>query len=85
MTTPRDYQDPILNSVHESGRRNGHKGHRGHGWMMIACCIPMLTIAIALVATGVVGPSFLIVAVMCTLMMAMMMRGMSGMGGGPKA
>ena len=50
---------------------------RGHGrWMMIACCVPMLVIAIALEATGIVGAGFIVVAVMCTLMMAMMMRGM---------
>lgn len=58
-------------------RRRG----RGH-WMMIACCIPMLAIAIALVASGVVGAGFIIVAVACTVMMAMMMRGMSHGGGG---
>ena len=52
------------------------KGHKGHGWMMIACCIPMLAIAIALVATGVVNSGFLIGAVACTAMMALMMRGM---------
>jgi hypothetical protein len=44
--------------------------------MMIACCIPMLVIAIALVATGVVSSGFLIGAVVCTVMMALMMRGM---------
>jgi hypothetical protein len=54
--------------------------HGGHGWMMIACCIPMLMIAIALVATGTASPGFLAVAVGCTLMMALMMRGM-GHGG----
>jgi drug/metabolite transporter (DMT)-like permease len=52
--------------------------HRsGHGWMMIACCIPMLVIAIALVATGAASPGFLLVAIGCTVMMALMMRGMS--------
>jgi hypothetical protein len=45
--------------------------------MMIACCIPMLVIAIVLVATGVAGPGFIVAAVMCTVMMAMMMGGMS--------
>ena len=59
----------------------GHAGHGGHSWMMIACCIPMLAIAVVLVATGVVGAGFLIVAVGCTLMMAVMMMGMGG--GGP--
>ena len=52
------------------------KGRRGHGWMMIACCVPMLAIAVALVATGVLSVSWLVVAVICTLMMALMMRGM---------
>ena len=54
-----------------------HRGRGGHGWMMIACCVPMLVIAVVLVATGVVNGGFLVVAVMCTLMMALMMRGMS--------
>jgi hypothetical protein len=55
-----------------------HDGHSGHGWMMIACCIPMLVLAIVLVSTGVVGVGFIFVAVMCTLMMAMMMGMMGG-------
>jgi len=49
--------------------------------MMIACCIPMLLVAGALVATGVAGPATLLVAIGCTVMMALMMRGM-GHGGG---
>ena len=49
-----------------------------HSWLMIACCIPMLLIAVALVATGVVGPGFIVVALACTAMMAMMMRAMDG-------
>ena len=61
--------------------QGGHVGHGGHSWMMIACCIPMLIIAIVLVATGVAGAGFIFVALMCTAMMWMMMRGMSGMGG----
>ena len=58
-----------------------HAGHSGHGWMMMICCIPMLVIAIALVATGVASASFIFAAVMCTAMMFMMMRMMGGMGG----
>ena len=62
-------------------REPAHSGHQpgrgGHGWMMIACCIPMLAIAVVLVATGAASPAFLAVAVGCTLMMAMMMGGMS--------
>ncbi len=58
------------------GDRSGHGGHGRHGWMMIACCIPMIVIAITLVATGVANPGFLFVAVACTAMMAMMMFAM---------
>jgi hypothetical protein len=65
----RDQKEPP-----DSGQDRG-----GHGnWMMVACCVPMLVIAIVLVATGVVGAGFIVIAVMCTVMMAMMMKGMSG-------
>jgi hypothetical protein len=56
------------------GARRAARG--GHGWMMIACCIPMLVIAIVLVVTGVVGVGFIAIAIACTAMMALMMRGM---------
>ena len=64
---------------------HGHPGGQmGHGLLMIACCIPLLVIAIALVATGVASASFLFAAIACTAMMgltmAMMMGGMSGGG-----
>ena len=55
-------------------QRNG--GHAGHSWLMVACCIPMLMIVVALVATGVVGAGFIIYALVCTAMMAVMMLGM---------
>lgn len=58
--------------------QGGHQHrHRGHGWMMITCCIPMLAIAGILVATGAVGPFFPAAAVGCTLMTATMMGGMN--------
>ena len=57
-------------------RQNAQKQGR-HGWMMIACCIPMLVIGVVLVAAGVLRPRFLIFAVGCTAMMALMMRGMN--------
>jgi hypothetical protein len=76
-----------VSSMHEHDRPTNapdhEKPHGGHGkWAMIACCIPMLVIAIVLVATGVAGAGFILVAVMCTAMMAMMMVGMSGGGKG---
>jgi Flp pilus assembly protein TadB len=76
MTTQRD---PATQAREQE--QAGDHGHGGHGWMMIACCIPMLVIAGVLVATSVASPAFLIAAIGCTLMMAMMMRGM-GHGGG---
>ena len=45
----------ITNDNQPSHDAHGGMTHAGHGWMMIACCIPMLIVAIALVATGVVG------------------------------
>ena len=44
--------------------------------MMIACCIPMLITATALVATGTINVGWLFGALMCTAMMALMVRGM---------
>ena len=59
----------------------GQRGKGGHGWMMMICCVPMLVIAIVLVATGVASSSFIFTAIACTAMMFMMMRMMGGMGG----
>jgi cytosine/uracil/thiamine/allantoin permease len=59
------------------GDRHTNGGMRhGHSWMMVACCIPMLVIAIVLVATGIAGVGFIFIAVICTVMMAMMMGAM---------
>ena len=57
-------------------------GHGGHKWMMMACCVPMLVIAIALVASGTAGAGVVVLAIGCTLMMALMMGGMGGHGDG---
>lgn len=62
--------------------RHGQDGdqagsHPGHSrWMMIACCVPMLLIAVAIAAAGA-GFGFLIIALICTAMMAAMMGGTS--------
>jgi len=60
---------------------DAHRAHGSHSWLMIACCIPMLVIAFALVLTGVASPGFIVAAIGCTLMMALMMRGMDHGGG----
>ncbi|MBF6102083.1 MULTISPECIES: hypothetical protein [Nocardiaceae] len=79
MTDPREMPDR-RHSPHEhsepaparAGRMRRALGHRA---MMVICCIPMLAIAIALVATGTVGVGALVFAGACVLMMAMMMGG----------
>jgi len=38
---------------HTQHRGIGGTGHGGQHWMMLACCIPMLLVAVALVVTGV--------------------------------
>ena len=79
VTTGADHQ-----AGHPSAdQRHAHDGHGRH-WMMMACCVPMLVIAIALVATGTVGAGAIVVAIGCTLMMALMMGGMGGHGGGDR-
>lgn len=72
---------------HQHPAANGtgdHVEHGGHGWMMIACCIPMLLIAVLLVATGAASVGFLGAAIGCTVMMALMMRGMDHSGHDPR-
>ena len=55
------------------------QGHgRGHALMMLACCVPMLLIAFALVASGTAGGGAIIFALLCTAMMAAMMFAMPG-------
>jgi hypothetical protein len=76
----------VVDDQHQpGGRALGKPWRGGHGCMMIICCIPMLVIAGILVATGAASPGFLVVAVGCTLMMALMMRGMSHGGGGDRS
>ena len=71
MTQPRI---PLGREPHDHHGGPGRDG--GHRWMMLACCVPMLVIAVVLVATGVAGSGLLVGAVVCTVMMALMMGGM---------
>jgi hypothetical protein len=57
-----------------------HGGHAGHNWMMLACCVPMLVIAVALVAFGTADAGIILLAIGCTLLMALMMGVMGGHG-----
>jgi hypothetical protein len=67
---------PVAHDGHES-----HGAHAGHGWMMLACCVPMLLIIVVLVATGVASVGLFVWAALCIGMMAMMMK-MMGHGDG---
>lgn len=60
----------------------GHGGHGSHGWMVLICCIPMLLIAVGLMVAGAASPEILVPAILCTVMMALMMRAMPGGGHG---
>ena len=71
---------------HEGGGDHSHaKGHEGgHGhshWMMIACCVPMLLVAVLLLAGGA-GLASLAPLLICGAMMVLMMGVMSRMHGG---
>jgi hypothetical protein len=70
-----DYPTPTSASNDSEHR---HEGHGGHRLMMIACCVPMLTIAGLLFATGVAGSGVIFGALVCTAMMAAMMFTMPG-------
>jgi hypothetical protein len=64
-------------STHEHQPQEG--GSRwGHHLMMLACCVPMLVVVGALVATGAAGTGAIVYALICTAMMAGMMFFMPG-------
>lgn len=52
--------------------------HGRHGLWMLACCVPIVAVAVLLVATGVAGSGAVLVALGCAAMMAVMMLMMSG-------
>ncbi len=82
ITNPRVATEHAQDSTKMHGRPGRSHSHR---WTMVACCIPMLAIALLLVVTGVISVGFLLFAVACTLMMAFMMGGMDhGHGGDHK-
>ncbi|ELB90960.1 putative membrane protein [Rhodococcus wratislaviensis IFP 2016] len=56
----------------------GTGSHSRHRWMMIACCIPMLVVAVALIASGTVGIGSLVFALVCLGMMVVMMFSIGG-------
>ena len=78
--TDEDWREPPAgdHSGHEGAGHQGKGGHSRHRWMMIACCIPMLVIAGALVLTGTVGIGVVVFVLGCVGMMAVMMFSMGG-------
>lgn len=85
LSQPHHHADASGSEHHDHAGEpavGGHGGHGGHGWMMMICCIPMLLIAVGLMVTGAASPGILVPAILCTLMMALMMRAMPGGGHG---
>ena len=70
-TDPRVTEKATMN--HDGTDPSGHRGHSR--WMMIACCVPMLLVAVFLLAGGV-GLAALIPFLFCAAMMVVMMRAM---------
>ncbi len=69
MSALDEHRDPA--SGEDQARKGGHSR-----LMMLVCCVPMLLIAVIVWLSGA-GIGFLLVALVCTAMMAMMMGGMS--------
>ena len=78
MSTPSPDTGHDHQSTGPGAASEGHAGHGGHRWMMIACCIPMVLVVGALVASGVAGAGAIMFAVVCVGMMALMMFAMPG-------
>ncbi|MBV6761468.1 MULTISPECIES: hypothetical protein [Rhodococcus] len=75
--TDEDGREPYVGE-NSDPEHQGAGGHSRHRWMMIACCIPMLVVAVALIASGTVGIGSLVFALACLGMMAVMMFSMGG-------
>ena len=67
--------DEDRRQLHRSGE-SGPRRHGRHRWMMLACFVPLLVVAAALIFTGAVGTGSVVFAVACITMMAVMMLAM---------
>ena len=77
MNHPRNapnlsFRQPRMKPIEQRSSKSAGRSH----WLMAACCLPMVALVVALVATGVVSAGFLIVAGMCVTMMGLMMFAM---------
>lgn len=59
-------------------QHTGHSGHGGHGLMMLICCIPVVLLAVTLIASGRFSLGALLPALACVAMMGVMMLVMPG-------
>lgn len=73
-----DAPTPSLRPQNDLGPAHQQDHGRGHGLMMLVCCVPMLLIAFALVASGPAGAGAILFALLCAAMMAAMMFAMPG-------
>ena len=70
--------DPVTPSAERSRAIRPPGPRLGPRLMMLACCVPMLLIAFALVASGTAGAGAILFALLCAAMMAAMMFAMPG-------
>lgn len=71
-------QDPAHGHMGPDHMAQAQPGGRGHRWLMLACCIPMVLIVVSLLASGAAGAGAIVFAVICLGMMTLMMFTMPG-------
>lgn len=80
--TPHQHPDPGPDQAPEAVAAptdaETHAAHGGHGLMMLVCCIPVILLAVTLIATGRFSLGALLPALVCVAMMGVMMLVMPG-------
>lgn len=74
---PRSASDPTLGAA-ATPAAAAHTGRRGHGLMMLVCCIPVVVLVVALIASSRFSLGALLPALACLAMMGVMMLVMPG-------
>lgn len=68
---------PVVPRTEQGSARGEHRRRLNDRWMMFVCCVPMVAIVAALVATGVIGLGYAVWALLCVAMMPLLHAGMS--------
>ena len=54
---------------------SGGRDHKGNGWPIAACCVPMMAGAVALMLVDRASVVFLVLFTACTALVALLMAG----------